>query len=74
MICAMLEVVMTMLRAAWESGFIIGSGHWGLLTESHNGRDTYDLTRGGTKAFSALGIDLGASRVQRRQFACGCID
>ncbi len=36
--------------------------------------DSYDLTRDGTKAFESLGIDVAASRMLRRRFACGCLD
>lgn len=45
-----------------------------LSTELRDGRDVYDLTPEGTKAFSALGIDLVGARARRRQFAYGCID
>ena len=34
----------------------------------------YDLTRDGTKAFGALGIDVGATRTLRRRFAFACLD
>jgi DNA-binding transcriptional ArsR family regulator len=34
----------------------------------------YDLTRDGTKAFGALGIDLDATRTLRRRFAFACLD
>jgi DNA-binding transcriptional ArsR family regulator len=34
----------------------------------------YDLTREGTKAFLALGIDLEATRALRRRFAYACLD
>jgi DNA-binding transcriptional ArsR family regulator len=34
----------------------------------------YDLTRQGTKAFAALGIDLDATRALRRRFAYACLD
>ena len=34
----------------------------------------YDLTLDGTKAFAALGIDLEATRMLRRRFACACLD
>jgi len=36
--------------------------------------NTYDLTRDGTNAFQALGIDLEAIRTLRRRFACACLD
>jgi DNA-binding transcriptional ArsR family regulator len=35
---------------------------------------TYDLTPDGTRAFEALGVDLGAIRMLRRRFACACLD
>lgn len=34
----------------------------------------YDLTRDGTKAFGALGIDVDATRTLRRRFAFACLD
>jgi DNA-binding transcriptional ArsR family regulator len=34
----------------------------------------YDLSLDGTKAFEALGIDIKATRMLRRQFACACLD
>jgi DNA-binding transcriptional ArsR family regulator len=36
--------------------------------------DEYDLTPRGTKAFSALGIDIEATRTLRRRFAYACLD
>src|SRR6266513_1385340 len=33
-----------------------------------------DLTSDGTKAFEALGIDIQATRMLRRRFACACLD
>jgi DNA-binding transcriptional ArsR family regulator len=38
------------------------------------GDDAYELTLAGTKAFESLGIDLDATRVLRRRFACACLD
>jgi DNA-binding transcriptional ArsR family regulator len=35
---------------------------------------SYDLTRNGTKAFAALGIDIAATRALRRRFAYACVD
>jgi DNA-binding transcriptional ArsR family regulator len=47
----------------------------GWLSEDSKGTDNaYDLTREGTKAFEALGIDLEATRALRRRFACACLD
>jgi len=34
----------------------------------------YALSLGGTKAFEALGIDIKATRLLRRRFACACLD
>jgi DNA-binding transcriptional ArsR family regulator len=34
----------------------------------------YEVTPAGSKAFAALGIDLEATRAQRRRFAYGCVD
>lgn len=34
----------------------------------------YELSLGGTKAFEALGIDINATRLLRRRFACACAD
>lgn len=36
--------------------------------------DAYDLTAGGSKELSALGIDLEVVRAQRRRFGYGCLD
>ena len=47
----------------------------GWLSGGSKGRTSaYDLTREGTKAFEALGIDLEAARTLRRRFACACLD
>lgn len=47
----------------------------GWLSGDLTGRsDAYDLTRNGTKAFEALGIDLDATRALRRRFAFACLD
>src|ERR1700690_2550155 len=47
----------------------------GWLSEGSKGSDgAYDLTRDGTKAFEALGIDIEATRKLRRRFACACLD
>jgi DNA-binding transcriptional ArsR family regulator len=34
----------------------------------------YELTKGGTKAFEDLGIDVDANRALRRRFAYACVD
>jgi DNA-binding transcriptional ArsR family regulator len=34
----------------------------------------YELSLGGTEAFEALGIDIKATRLLRRRFACACLD
>ena len=47
----------------------------GWLSAGSKGRHgAYDVTREGTKAFEALGIDLEATRALRRRFACACLD
>ena len=38
------------------------------------GGDTYELTADGVKGCTALGVDLDATRAQRRRFAYGCLD
>lgn len=38
------------------------------------GTKQLDLTPKGTKAFTALGIDLAGTRAKRRQLACRCLD
>jgi DNA-binding transcriptional ArsR family regulator len=47
----------------------------GWLSAGAKGSDNaYDVTPDGTKAFEALGIDLEATRMLRRRFACACLD
>ncbi|HVC18719.1 MAG TPA: helix-turn-helix transcriptional regulator, partial [Vicinamibacterales bacterium] len=46
----------------------------GWLSGAATGDAAYDLTREGTKAFEALGIDVDAARSQRRRFAFACLD
>jgi DNA-binding transcriptional ArsR family regulator len=43
----------------------------GLLTRNDK---HFELTEKGEKAFAQLGLDLGAVRRSKRQFACGCLD
>ena len=45
-----------------------------LSASSTDGDDAYDVTLTGAKAFSALGIDLEATRKLRRRFAWACLD
>ena len=45
-----------------------------LSTAATGSDDAYDVTRVGTKAFEALGIDLEATRTLRRRFASACLD
>jgi DNA-binding transcriptional ArsR family regulator len=45
-----------------------------LSASSTGGGNPLDLTLDGTKAFAALGIDLDATRTQRRRFAYACLD
>ena len=47
----------------------------GWLVPGTQGRDDdYELTRSGSKALEALGVDVVAARALRRRFACGCLD
>jgi DNA-binding transcriptional ArsR family regulator len=47
----------------------------GWLSAGSNGSDnSYDLSLDGTKAFEALGMDIKATRMLRRRFACACLD
>jgi DNA-binding transcriptional ArsR family regulator len=43
-------------------------------TKGYAKDNAYDLTPTGTKAFEALGIDIEATRMLRRRFACACLD
>jgi DNA-binding transcriptional ArsR family regulator len=46
-----------------------------LSAATGSGRDDcYDVTANGTKAFESLGIDINATRMLRRRFACACLD
>lgn len=45
-----------------------------LLAASNGSDNVYDLSSDGTKAFEALGIDIQATRMLRRRFACACLD
>lgn len=45
-----------------------------LLAGSNGSDNVYDLSSDGTKAFEALGIDIQATRMLRRRFACACLD
>jgi hypothetical protein len=45
-----------------------------LAASSTGGDSAYDLTLDGAKMFTALGIDLEATRNLRRRFACACLD
>lgn len=38
------------------------------------GEDDYQLSAAGERAMSELGVDVTALRVQRRRFACACLD
>jgi DNA-binding transcriptional ArsR family regulator len=47
----------------------------GWLSASSNGSDNaYDVSLDGTKTFEGLGIDIPATRMLRRRFACACLD
>jgi DNA-binding transcriptional ArsR family regulator len=45
-----------------------------LLASSNGSDNVYDLSSDGTRAFEALGIDIQATRMLRRRFACACLD
>jgi len=45
-----------------------------LLAGSNGSDNLYHLSSDGTKAFEALGIDIQATRMLRRRFACACLD
>ncbi len=45
-----------------------------LSTSSNGSDDSYELSLAGTKAFEALGVDVEATRMLRRRFACACLD
>jgi DNA-binding transcriptional ArsR family regulator len=49
-------------------------GALGWLALGATDDNTYDLTDEGTKGFTQLGIDIEATRVLRRRFACACVD
>ncbi|TAN02525.1 MAG: transcriptional regulator [Rhodanobacteraceae bacterium] len=38
------------------------------------GEGEYDVTRAGSEALGQLGVDVAATRAQRRRFACACLD
>jgi DNA-binding transcriptional ArsR family regulator len=46
----------------------------GWLSGGSSTDNAYELTRRGTKAFEALGMDLEAMRTLRRRFAYACVD
>lgn len=46
----------------------------GWLTVPDAGSGLYDLTQSGEKAMTALGIEIGEAKAQRRRFACSCLD
>jgi hypothetical protein len=43
------------------------------LTQGAHEAD-YALSPAGTRAFESIGVDLAATRSQRRRFACACLD
>jgi DNA-binding transcriptional ArsR family regulator len=45
-----------------------------LRADSADSKTAYDLTPLGRNAFTALGIDIEATRALRRRFACACLD
>jgi len=46
----------------------------GWLSAAAPDENRYDLTRIGTQALEALGLDVEAARARRRRFACACLD
>ena len=46
----------------------------GLAVQVAGGEESYEVTAAGAQAFTALGIDLAATRSLRRRFAFGCLD
>ncbi len=45
-----------------------------LAVQVAGGEESYEVTAAGAQAFTALGIDLAATRSLRRRFAFGCLD
>lgn len=45
-----------------------------LLPRSAPGEESYELSDSGARELRALGIDVAATRAQRRRFAFGCLD
>jgi DNA-binding transcriptional ArsR family regulator len=45
-----------------------------LAADSAANGTAYDLSSSGTKALEALGVDIDATRLLRRRFACACLD
>jgi len=46
----------------------------GWLADASDSENAYHVTQTGAKAFEALGIDVEATRKQRRRFAYACVD
>jgi DNA-binding transcriptional ArsR family regulator len=46
----------------------------GWLTVDRADASRYELTEAGTAALEALGVDVQATRLLRRRFACACVD
>jgi len=46
----------------------------GWLSDAPVSGNAYHVTPNGAQAFEALGIDVDATRKQRRRFACACVD
>lgn len=51
----------------------IAAKGWLAAGSTANGM-AYDLSSNGTKALEALGVDIEATRLLRRRFACACLD
>jgi DNA-binding transcriptional ArsR family regulator len=45
-----------------------------LLPRTLQGEESYEVSEGGARELRALGIDVTATRAQRRRFAFGCLD
>jgi len=45
-----------------------------IIDAANKGDNDYEVSAEGTRAFNALGVDVGAARAQKRRFACGCLD
>ena len=58
----------------WAVALFVRFQALGWLSGGCGADSAYDLTRDGSKAFEALGIDIEATRRLRRRFAYCCVD